>query len=92
MNKKPTLGISACLPGQPVRFDGGHKKARYITQKLSEYFELMPVCPEVEAGLGVPRPTIQLRHHLRRLPNPYLETQRYLAPCPEQLALRSYLT
>ena len=56
MNKKPTLGISACLPGQPVRFDGGHKKARYITQKLSEYFELMPVCPEVEAGLQETRP------------------------------------
>lgn len=75
MNKKPILDVSACLPGQPVRFDGGHKKARHITQTLSEYFELMPVCPEVEAGLGVPRPTMHLRHHLRRLPNPYLEMQ-----------------
>ncbi len=76
MNTKPILGVSACLLGQPVRFDGGHKKARYITETLSEYFELMPVCPEVEAGLGVPRPTIQLRQNPEngevRLINPRL--------------------
>jgi uncharacterized protein YbgA (DUF1722 family)/uncharacterized protein YbbK (DUF523 family) len=76
VNTKPILGVSACLLGQPVRFDGGHKKARYITETLSEYFELLPVCPEVEAGLGVPRPTIQLRQNPEngevRLINPRL--------------------
>lgn len=50
MNTKPILGVSACLLGQPVQFDGGHKIARYMTQMLSEYFELMPASPEVEAG------------------------------------------
>lgn len=50
MNTKPILGVSACLLGQPVQFDGGHKKARYMTEMPSECFEQMPVCPELEAG------------------------------------------
>ncbi len=54
------IGISACLLGQPVRFDGGHKHDRYLTQTLGRYFEWVPVCPEVELGLGVPRDTLRL--------------------------------
>lgn len=58
--KKIPIGISSCLLGQPVRFDGSHKHDSYITGTLGEYFEFHPFCPEVEIGLGVPRPTIHL--------------------------------
>ncbi len=54
------VGISACLLGQKVRFDGGHKRADFCQQELSRYFEFLPICPEVAIGLGVPRPTIRL--------------------------------
>ena len=54
------LGISSCLLGAEVRYDGGHKRDRYITDFLGEWFDWVPVCPELEIGLGVPRPTIQL--------------------------------
>lgn len=57
----PTIGVSACLLGKPVRHDGGHKRDRFITDHLSQTLEFMPVCPEMEAGLSVPRPTIHLR-------------------------------
>ena len=55
------LGVSACLLGAEVRFDGGHKRDRYVTDVLGEQVEWRPVCPELEIGLGLPRPVIQLR-------------------------------
>ena len=58
---RPRVGVSACLLGQPVRYDGAHKRDRYISEQLADLIDFIPVCPEVEAGLGVPRPTIQLR-------------------------------
>ncbi len=54
------LGISSCLLGAKVRFDGGHKRDRYLTDVLGEWFEWVPVCPELDIGLGIPRPTIRL--------------------------------
>ena len=54
------VGISACLLGQKVRYDGGHKRADFCTEVLSHYFQFVPLCPEVAIGLGVPRPTIRL--------------------------------
>ena len=54
------LGISSCLLGAEVRFDGGHKRDAYINGTLSEYFEFVPVCPEVAIGLSIPRPPIRL--------------------------------
>ena len=54
------IGISSCLLGQKVRFDAGHKRDRYVTDTLADYFEWVPVCPEVELGLGTPRETIHL--------------------------------
>ena len=63
------LGISSCLLGAKVRYDGGHKHDRYITDVLGEWLEWVPVCPEFEIGLGVPRPTIQLQ---RGNPEPQL--------------------
>ncbi|MDA1082772.1 MAG: DUF523 and DUF1722 domain-containing protein [Gemmatimonadetes bacterium] len=54
------IGISACLLGQQVRFDGGHKRDTYITELLANYFEWVPVCPEVEVGMGTPRESVRL--------------------------------
>ncbi|MBO0615404.1 YbgA family protein [Thiothrix fructosivorans] len=54
------IGISACLVGEQVRFDGGHKRDGYIMGTLGLYFDFVPLCPEVGAGLGVPRQTMHL--------------------------------
>lgn len=54
------IGISSCLLGQKVRYDGGHKRDRFASDVLDPYVEWVPVCPEVEIGLGIPRPTIRL--------------------------------
>ncbi|MEK6239047.1 MAG: DUF523 and DUF1722 domain-containing protein, partial [Planctomycetales bacterium] len=54
------IGISACLLGEEVRYDGGHKRDRYLTDVLGAHVEWVPVCPEVEFGLGTPRETIEL--------------------------------
>ncbi|UCD64883.1 MAG: DUF523 and DUF1722 domain-containing protein [Candidatus Zixiibacteriota bacterium] len=54
------IGISTCLLGQKVRFDGGHKHDRYITDMLGQYFRFLPVCPELEIGMGVPREAVRL--------------------------------
>lgn len=54
------IGISSCLLGQRVRFDGNHKEQRLLTQKLSKIFEFVPTCPEMAIGLGVPRTPIHL--------------------------------
>jgi uncharacterized protein YbgA (DUF1722 family)/uncharacterized protein YbbK (DUF523 family) len=54
------LGISSCLLGQEVRYDGSHKHNGYITESLSQFFEFVPFCPEVAIGLGIPRPPIRL--------------------------------
>jgi uncharacterized protein YbgA (DUF1722 family)/uncharacterized protein YbbK (DUF523 family) len=54
------VGVSTCLLGEKVRHDGGHKHDRYVTDVLGAYFLFVPVCPEVEAGMGVPRESVQL--------------------------------
>ncbi len=54
------IGISSCLLGGKVRFDGGHKRNRFVTDALADYFELVPYCPEVAIGMGVPRQPIRL--------------------------------
>src|SRR4030043_1436513 len=58
--EKIKLGISACLLGENVRYDGGHKLDRFLTDSLGQYVECVPVCPEVECGLGVPRESMHL--------------------------------
>jgi FdhD protein len=60
MNERIRVGISACLLGQEVRFDGGHKKDETLTEMLGPHVEFVPVCPEVEMGLGVPREPMRL--------------------------------
>jgi uncharacterized protein YbgA (DUF1722 family)/uncharacterized protein YbbK (DUF523 family) len=54
------IGISACLLGEEVRFDGGHKRDRFLTDVLGRHVEWVPVCPEVGMGLGTPRETLRL--------------------------------
>jgi uncharacterized protein YbbK (DUF523 family) len=58
--EKITLGISACLLGENVRYDGGHKHDRFLTDTLGKYVTYRPVCPEMECGLGVPRESMRL--------------------------------
>lgn len=57
---RPRIGISACLVGQQVRYDGGHKHDRYLTDTLGHHLDFVSVCPELEVGMGVPRETIRL--------------------------------
>jgi uncharacterized protein YbgA (DUF1722 family)/uncharacterized protein YbbK (DUF523 family) len=54
------IGISSCLLGEQVRYDGGHKRDAYLVDTLGPYVEWAPVCPEVEMGLGTPRDTLRL--------------------------------
>ncbi len=56
----PRVGVSACLLGKEVRFDGGHKRCRFITDTLAGHFEFVPFCPEVAIGMGTPRQPIHL--------------------------------
>ena len=60
METKIKLGISACLLGEKVRYDGAHKLDRFLTGTLGKYVEYVPLCPEVEAGFGVPRESLRL--------------------------------
>ena len=54
------VGVSACVLGEPVRFDGGHKLSRFVADELGRHFQFVAVCPEQAIGMGVPRPTIRL--------------------------------
>ena len=60
MDDKIRLGISACLAGERVRYDGRDRLDRYLTETLGQYVDFVPVCPEVECGLGVPREGMRL--------------------------------
>ena len=60
MEKQIRLGISTCLLGEKVRYDGGHKLDRFLTETLGQYVEYVPVCPEVECGLPIPRESMHL--------------------------------
>src|SRR5690349_6057950 len=57
---KLRIGVSACLLGEEVRYNGGHKRDPFLTDMLGRYVEWVPVCPEVEIGLGTPRPAMRL--------------------------------
>jgi uncharacterized protein YbbK (DUF523 family) len=59
-NDRLRLGISSCLLGERVRFDGGHKHDGFLTDQLGPYVEWVPVCPELEVGMGVPREAVRL--------------------------------
>ncbi|EHD22487.1 protein of unknown function DUF523 [Brenneria sp. EniD312] len=54
------VGISACLLGNPVRFDGGHKRLAFAVEQLAPYFHFDPPCPDMAVGLPVLRPALRL--------------------------------
>ncbi|MFZ1201582.1 MAG: DUF523 and DUF1722 domain-containing protein, partial [Desulfobacterales bacterium] len=60
METRIRIGVSACLLGEKVRWNGGHARDRFITDILGQYADFVPVCPEVEAGFPVPRETFRL--------------------------------
>ena len=83
------LGVSSCLVGEKVRFDGGHKQNRYILDTLGQYFRYRPFCPEVAIGLGVPRETIRLSMFDGRIEaignkNPDLNVTGALSRCADE--------
>ncbi|MEV0616944.1 DUF523 and DUF1722 domain-containing protein [Nonomuraea sp. NPDC050404] len=57
--ERPRVAVSTCLLGEPVRYNGGHSRDRFLTDELSPYVDWVPVCPEMEAGLGSPRETMR---------------------------------
>lgn len=65
------IGISASLLGQQVRFDGGHKRDAFLTETFGRFVEWVPMCPEIECGLGTPREAMRL---VRAEPRPRLVT------------------
>jgi uncharacterized protein YbgA (DUF1722 family)/uncharacterized protein YbbK (DUF523 family) len=84
------VGISSCLLGNEVRYDGGHKRDRYVTDTLSRYFRFVAVCPEVECGLSVPREAMRLVGHpegprLRTIRSGVDYTSQMLAFCREKV-------
>jgi uncharacterized protein YbgA (DUF1722 family)/uncharacterized protein YbbK (DUF523 family) len=60
MNDPIRIGVSTCLLGEPVRYDGGHKRDAFLVETFGRFVEWVPVCPEVEAGFGTPRESMRL--------------------------------
>lgn len=76
------IGISSCLLGMNVRWNAGHKQDRYLTDTLGAFVAFVPVCPEVEAGFGVPRETFRLEGDPQA---PRLMTTRSRQDCTERM-------
>ena len=57
--EKACIGVSACLIGERVRYDGDHKRNSFVSDVLAAAFDVVPICPEVAVGMGVPRPAIR---------------------------------
>jgi uncharacterized protein YbgA (DUF1722 family)/uncharacterized protein YbbK (DUF523 family) len=92
-NEKIPVGISSCLIGNPVRYNGGHKHDRRITDTLGQLFDFTPVCPEVSAGLGIPRPTIRIVDNgtgisIRGAKKPELDVTRQLTDASARIVSR----
>ena len=60
MSTQPLIGISGCLTGSGIRFDGGHKRMSFVMDELAQWVNFRPVCPEMAIGLPVPRPALRL--------------------------------
>jgi len=91
MSARIRVGISGCLIGQEVRYDGGHKHNEYITRSLGQFFEFVPFCPEVAIGMGIPRPPIRLVKtgsdvQARGVENPALDVTRKLVAYADRVA------
>ncbi|MEK9630112.1 MAG: DUF523 and DUF1722 domain-containing protein [Nitrospinota bacterium] len=66
MENKIKIGVSSCLVGEKVRWNGDHKQNHYVREILADYFEYVSVCPEMEVGMGVPRETVALYGDLEK--------------------------
>ena len=84
MESKIKIGISSCLLGNAVRYDGGHKRDRFLTDTLGRYVDFVPVCPEVEIGLGIPREAMRL---VGELAHPRLLTIRSRIDLTERMVV-----
>ena len=73
MKEKIKIGMSSCLLGEEVRWDGDHKHDQYVRDVLGSYFDYVSICPEVDVGMGVPRETVALYGTLE---NPKMITKR----------------
>lgn len=71
------IGVSSCLLGQKVRFDGGHKQDSFLVHELGRHVEWVPVCPEFEVGMGIPRESVRL---VRREGDPETAPPRMVGP------------
>ena len=101
MHERIPVGVSSCLLGEAVRYDGGHKHDAFVTRVLGRYFDYVAWCPEALAGLGVPRPPIRLAGdpdapRAVRVADPSVDvTDALLAVArdtvPEMGALRGYI-
>ena len=63
---KIKIGVSSCLLGEKVRWNGDHKQNHFVHEVLAKYFEYTPICPEMEVGMGVPRETVALYGNLEK--------------------------
>lgn len=93
-NKTLRIGVSSCLLGNAVRYDGQHKRDAYVERFLANQFELVPICPEVGIGMGVPRPPMRLVGHpshprARGIANSALDNTEKLRDYAQQI-LREY--
>jgi uncharacterized protein YbbK (DUF523 family)/uncharacterized protein YbgA (DUF1722 family) len=61
-SQRPRIAVSSCLLGAPVRYNGGHSQDRFLRHLLSEHVDWVPICPEMEIGLGTPRDTLRLEY------------------------------
>lgn len=90
--ERPRVGVSSCLLGSPVRFDGGHKRFRFLTDELGPYVDWVPYCPEVEIGLGTPREPIRLTFDGRLVNRPgTLDHTVLMAALPPPVAVDGYV-
>jgi uncharacterized protein YbgA (DUF1722 family)/uncharacterized protein YbbK (DUF523 family) len=90
--ERPRVGVSSCLLGEEVRFNGGHKRFRFLTDELGPYVDWVPYCPEVEIGLGTPREPIRLTVDERLVNRPgTLDHTALMAALPLPLAVDGYV-
>jgi uncharacterized protein YbgA (DUF1722 family)/uncharacterized protein YbbK (DUF523 family) len=83
---RPRVAVSSCLLGAPVRHSGNHSRARFLTDELAPFVDWVPICPEMEIGLGTPRESLRLE---RSPDGPRLMTRRSrrdLTPAMNELA------
>ena len=88
---RPRVGVSSCLLGEPVRFNGGHSRSRFLTDELGPHVDWAPYCPEMEIGLGAPRETLRLTADGRLVSKSGADHTAAMAALPLPAALDGYV-